>query len=329
MSNAQSHLSDFDRADVVRSDDSTSASAASDPAITAGAALRQAREATGLHIAALAVALKVPVKKLEALEADQYDQLPDMVFARALASSVCRNLKMDASAVLALLPQSAASTYRPPAATAPASYSAYPANSRSRHRLSVSGPAWVAGLMLVAGAAVLVFLPAIKQAMADLADRDLTSDNLLGAISDAKIGLSAGDKPADPAILQSPDTVAARASSLETIAPQLSSATALSSAPAASTDNTGSLTQGTQLSAAERLVTFSTADQPSWVKVTDAKGAVVLSRTIAPGETVAAAGALPLTVVVGRADATRVQVRGQAFDLAAYSRENVARFEVK
>jgi hypothetical protein len=34
---------------------------------TAGALLREAREAQGLHVAALAVAMKVPVKKLEAL----------------------------------------------------------------------------------------------------------------------------------------------------------------------------------------------------------------------------------------------------------------------
>ena len=38
--------------------------------LTAGALLRQAREASGLHIAALAVTMKVPVKKLEALESD-------------------------------------------------------------------------------------------------------------------------------------------------------------------------------------------------------------------------------------------------------------------
>ena len=44
----------------------------------AGALLRQAREASGLHIAALAVLLKVPVKKLEALESDRLDLLPDI-----------------------------------------------------------------------------------------------------------------------------------------------------------------------------------------------------------------------------------------------------------
>ena len=58
------------------------------PGATAGSLLRQAREAAGIHIAALAVSLKVPVKKLEALEQDRFDLLPDAVFVRALASSM-------------------------------------------------------------------------------------------------------------------------------------------------------------------------------------------------------------------------------------------------
>ena len=72
---------------------------------SAGAMLRAAREAAGLHIAALAVSLKIPVRKLEALETDRLDLLPDAVFARALASSVCRSLKVDPDPVLRLLPQ--------------------------------------------------------------------------------------------------------------------------------------------------------------------------------------------------------------------------------
>ena len=78
-----------------------------DPAVppSPGALLRAAREAQGLHIGALAVALKVPVKKLEALETDRFDLLPDTVFARALALSVCRTLKIDASPIMLGLPQ--------------------------------------------------------------------------------------------------------------------------------------------------------------------------------------------------------------------------------
>ena len=48
--------------------------------VTAGRLLREAREAAGLHIASLAVSLKVPVRKLELLEADRFDELPDAVF---------------------------------------------------------------------------------------------------------------------------------------------------------------------------------------------------------------------------------------------------------
>ena len=72
---------------------------------SAGAVIRRAREDAGVHIAALAVSLKVPVKRLEALEADRYDELPDLVFARALALSVCRSLKLQPERVLPLLPQ--------------------------------------------------------------------------------------------------------------------------------------------------------------------------------------------------------------------------------
>ena len=70
--------------------------------------LREAREAAGLHIAAMAAALKVPVRKLEALEAGRYDELPDLTFARALASSACRQLKIDPAPVLEQIPQNPA-----------------------------------------------------------------------------------------------------------------------------------------------------------------------------------------------------------------------------
>ncbi|MBP7567741.1 MAG: DUF4115 domain-containing protein, partial [Burkholderiaceae bacterium] len=56
---------------------------------------------------------------------------------------------------------------------------------------------------------------------------------------------------------------------------------------------------------------------------------LTLQRTLQAGERVEAGGTLPLSVVVGRADATRVQVRGADIDLATRARDNVARFEVR
>lgn len=74
------------------------------PTVSAGALLRQYREAQGFKLDVLAQALRVSSAKLNALESDCLDALPDAMFARALALAVCRHLKTDAAPVLALLP---------------------------------------------------------------------------------------------------------------------------------------------------------------------------------------------------------------------------------
>jgi len=74
------------------------------PSTTAGALLRQYREAQGFKLDVLAQALRVSPTKLQALEDDRLDELPDAMFARALTLTVCRQLKVDAAPVLALLP---------------------------------------------------------------------------------------------------------------------------------------------------------------------------------------------------------------------------------
>ena len=61
----------------------------------------------------------------------------------------------------------------------------------------------------------------------------------------------------------------------------------------------------------------------------DAAGVVQLRKNLSNGESAFATGALPLSVVVGRADVTEVSVRGQVFDLAPHAKDNVARFQVK
>ena len=72
---------------------------------TAGELLRAAREQQGVHLAVLAASLKVAPRKLELLESNRCEELPDPTFARALALSMCRALKIDPEPVLARLPQ--------------------------------------------------------------------------------------------------------------------------------------------------------------------------------------------------------------------------------
>lgn len=85
--------------------------------LTAGQLLKKARLAKGVHLAVLAMNLKVPVRLLEALEADDYRAFKGgPTFLRATTASMCRHLGMDAAPVLALLPSavSVMQTVRPP-----------------------------------------------------------------------------------------------------------------------------------------------------------------------------------------------------------------------
>ncbi|MDB5956237.1 DUF4115 domain-containing protein, partial [Ramlibacter sp.] len=76
------------------------------------------------------------------------------------------------------------------------------------------------------------------------------------------------------------------------------------------------------------VVAFRTSGD-SWVQVTDASGKAVYRKLMQAGETASASGALPLSVTVGSAVATQVQVRGQPYDLAPVTHGHVARFQVK
>ena len=277
------------------------------PEPTAGALLRAAREAAGVHIAALAAALKVPVKKLEALEDDRFDLLLDTVFVRALASSVCRTLKLDPTQVLQRLPSARAiqPDYTAGCINTPFRF---PGDGRGPALLmQISRPSVLAGLALLLGALVLIFLPNIEQ---NFVSSRPGSDSAL-----------AKNEPGDPAPVAAANEAVKEtpAASTEQIPPSN-----LVDSVAASSDPVTPILR----TALNGIVTFR-AKGESWIEVTDAKGSVLLRRTLTSGETAGVSGALPLTTVVGRADVMQVQIRGQAFDLTAVARDNVARFEVK
>jgi cytoskeleton protein RodZ len=281
---------------------------------TAGSMLRVAREAAGLHVAALAVAMKVPVKKLEALEADRLDLLPDAVFVRALASSVCRNLKIDAAPVLARLPQHDV----PRLGDAQRSINT-PFHRSGDGRVwalpsSVKQPALVLAMLLVLAALALWTLPDwysySKEQTVPLFDEPAQATSTV---------------PAEPFVVPAPDSLAGR--SVEVAVPVLAASDAVVAEP--STTTASAVVSDVTPKLSGDIVLMLTARGSSWVEVTDAKGQILVRRNLSSGESVTPVGQLPLSVVVGRADVTDVVVRGKPLDLVGSSRDNVARFEVK
>jgi cytoskeleton protein RodZ len=70
-------------------------------------------------------------------------------------------------------------------------------------------------------------------------------------------------------------------------------------------------------------------NEASWMDVRDAKGQVLLSRMVQPGESVGLDGATPLRLTIGNSAATQLGYRGQPIDLAKFTSGNVARLELR
>jgi cytoskeleton protein RodZ len=269
---------------------------------TAGALLRAAREKRGVHIAALAASMKVPQRKLEALEADRYDELPDMTFTRALAQSVCRALKVDMQPVLDRLPQGISMT--PKLAQVGTGLNApfrdrpgreEPTDWSWLRRPVVWGP-----LLVLAAALLLAFAP---QHWLDRFTRGR-------APTAAAVTAAPVQAEVVPAVVVAPMAPAA-SSTVEPAA--AASAPETTAVPAASGPG-GSLSL--KVSA------------ESWVEVQDANGQLLLSRKLASGETATLDGALPLRLTIGNAAATQVTFRGKPVDLSLNTRDNVARIQI-
>ena len=271
---------------------------------SAGDMLREAREAHGLHIDMVAAALKVSPQKLAALEDVNIEALPDAVFARALAASVCRALRIDPQPVLAKLP----GAQRPGLADADRTISKSLKSAAPRSGSGASGlpsrALLVVVVLLLVGAAVLFWLPqsAFDRVGAVFAGLGSHSDTTTASGTPAAAAVEPTAPSAPPVLPPPADTAPVEAQ-------------AVAEPPAATVSND--------------LIVFVARDE-SWITVTEAGGKQLIRRTVKAGETVGLTGALPLSVVIGRASAVDVRVRGKPFDLTPLARSGgVARFEVK
>jgi cytoskeleton protein RodZ len=279
-------------------------------AVTAGALLRQARLAKGLHIAALATSIKVAPRKLELLESDRFDELPGATFTRALAQTVCRSLKIDAAPILALLPQPAEQSLSHMGTGLNAPFRDRPGRRVPSDLQFLKNPVLLGAIVLAIASVLLYMLPA-------------------GWISDATQRATASIESATvttppPAAVEAVPASAPLASSTVVETVHAASAPVVEPPPAASSAVAASAPASTPVSGALLLRTSA----ESWVEVIDGHGAPLISRMLQPGETVGLDGASPLRVRIGNASATRVSFRGKPVDLTP-TRDNVAKLELR
>ena len=286
-----------------------------DSAATAGAMLRSAREKRGLHIAALAASIKVPQRKLEALESDRYEELLDLTFTRALAQTICRTLKIDAQPVLDRLPQV-------PGASPKLQHVSNGLNAPFRERPGRDEPAdmswlgrpvvWGTLLVLIA-AAVVAFAPSrfLERLKGALPSSPSASSPASGAVS---VLPPAGAAPSVVEVVPTSPVVGGAVTS-----------TSLG-APAAVQTPVAAAVAATMPAGAGLLGVKATGE--TWIEVQDARGQTLLSRKVAAGESLGLNGDVPLRVTIGNATHTQLTFRGQLVDLKANTEGNVARLQL-
>jgi cytoskeleton protein RodZ len=277
------------------------------PVKSAGALLRAARERSGIHIGLLSTTLKVPVRKLELLESDRFEELHDATFVRALALSVCRVLKCDPVPVLEALPRLEAVT----AALDQVSHGVNePFPRRGGAAVALRSPAarrawWWVPVVLLVLAATLWWVPASWWPGQSMHAGSAAS-------SDAAPGAGVAGSPAQPSASAAPAVPSAAASAVTGFVQTVHGAPVVSAA-----------------SAVAGLVSAITVTEPSWVEAADLQGRQIWARTLTPGEVVALEAGAGLRLTIGNAAATQVRWRGREVDLSGTTRDNVARLELK
>lgn len=311
---------------------------------TAGQLLRAERERHGLTIEQLSSVIKVAPTKIEALEADRIDHLADANYTRALAQTICRALRMDASPVLKALP------------------AAQPARLHDEHAplnqpLPQSGVSPLFSVRGVWGSAALVtrrkwFLPLCILIAAAAVWWWPAGWSITGWLPvDDTLSASAPEQgaslPADSVVVPAMPQDDAAPASAQAVSPVVADPASAAASDAAAQSTVDALApQSTASAAASAAVSPGTVVSPvgsatawpvtlrasdaSWVELKEVgSGRQVFGRLMQPGETVELTGQSPMTLVVGNAQAISLQVRGRPVDLTPHVRNNVARLELQ
>lgn len=261
-----------------------------------GPTLKAARQAMNVEPREVADALNLPLNVVEAIEDNNFAQLPNPVFARGYVRSYAKLLELDPDPIVQQFPMPAeqAVTENSMSIERPSPFTALAATAkrlvREQQQLVVVAGAIVGGLLLVM---LLVWL--------------------------------LGDSEAEAAVT-STAPVAPTAQTVTAAAAPIGSATlggerVVVGGTAESSEADGTLSQ--RLDSGDGSMLFEFTDE-CWLEVRAADGQVLYSDLGKPSRALKFTGTGPFSILLGYAPAAKLEFNGEAVALAPHTRNNVA-----
>ena len=279
--------------------------------VSVGKTLNEARVRQGLSVADVAGRIKFAPRQVEALEADDFQHLPELAFVRGFVRSYARLLHLDEVALLNALPQSIipqqAGTQRNSAEVP------FP-TAQSARRMNVVWLSSALGLAVILGIGVLFFheKPANKKiATKQIEALPVTQENAVSAVEVAgSVGTAVSSvstveplNKGEPKVKPEQQVVAK-----EKIAQQ-------------AIPKEKKVAQNAKNKAPIHLV-FST---DSWVDIKDKFGKTVFKQVNEPNSEQWVDGEPPFSLVIGNASGVRLYYEGEEVDLKSFTNVEVAR----
>lgn len=272
-----------------------------------GQVLSNARQTQGLNIADVARSLKLGVRQVEAMEADDYEKLPGMTFAKGFIRNYARLLQIDPEPMLATLQDGI-------------SQASAPAISSSNAGIEISSSVtkswlWVslAILLLVVGAPLLVYELLNSQPQQLQPGKGSTA-----TVATPPVLPKLPKVVSPPAAVETQVALPPAASATENItAPQSEvSKQDVSNAAATAVESSSAV-------AGEGIIKMSFAGD-AWVEIRDKSGKSIFSQLSPAGSEQAVKGSPPFSMVVGNAANVRMTYNGKPVDLTPFIKVNVA-----
>lgn len=300
-----------------------------------GAMLRARREALGLAQADVAHVVKLPPKRIDALEAERWDELPTGPYLRGFLRNVARALDLDATTLMDRVDASLVRSRSPdsilvgPTATnVRLPRRSGPADDRRGGRALVFGSvafALIAALIAWSGTGSFDRTLVAGKAMID--ERSLTPHASGESVVTAPLPPPAtGVAPADPTPAGSSPLVVPAPGTSRPGSAVIGAATVPPVADASAASTLAPVTAPPPAATASSSVSLAFHFmEDAWVEVRSADGKVLLKRLNSAGSEQEVDGQAPFSLIVGNAKGVALRFRGQPVDLGPFTRDQVAR----